>query len=58
MLTRLTAVIISQCIQIWNHYVVHLKLMLYVNYASIKKKKPSWYLLVVTPHFPSLSLKH
>ena len=34
-------VIISQCIQIPNHYTVHLKLTLCVNYTSIKKKKES-----------------
>lgn len=36
MLTRLNVVIILQYIQTLNHYVVYLKLMLYVNYASIK----------------------
>lgn len=38
MLTRLT-VITLQRIQIRNHYVEHLKLMLYVNHTSKKKKK-------------------
>lgn len=37
MLTRLT-VITLQRIQIRNHYVEHLKLMLYVNHTSKKKK--------------------
>ena len=27
-------------IQISNHYVVHPKLILYINYTSVKKKKP------------------
>ena len=34
-------VITLQYIQISNHYVVYLKLMLYVDYASIAKKKVS-----------------
>ena len=38
MLTRLTVVIISQCRQILNCYVVHLKLI-HVNYISIKNKR-------------------
>ena len=34
----IVVVIISQCIQILNHYVVHIKLIfIYVNYTSIKK---------------------
>ena len=34
-------VIISQCMQISNHCVIHLKLtILYVNYISIKKERP------------------
>ena len=32
-------VIILQYVQIANHYVVHLKLILYINYTSIKKKQ-------------------
>ena len=41
MLTRLIVVIISQFIQIFNHYVVHLKtnIILYVSYISIFLKK-------------------
>ena len=38
MLTRLT-VITLQRIQIRNHYVEHLKLMLYVNHTSKKKNQ-------------------
>ena len=37
MVTRITMVIILQCIQILRHYVIHLKLMLFVNYTSIKR---------------------
>ena len=39
MLTRLIVVITSQYTQILNHYVVHLKLILYVSilYISIKE---------------------
>lgn len=40
MLTRL--VIILQCIKIWNHYVIYLKLICYVSYFKffkLKKKK-------------------
>ena len=36
MLARLT-VITLQCIQIRNHYIEHLKLMLYVNHTSKNK---------------------
>lgn len=32
--TELPVVIISQSTQISNHHVVHLKLMLYINYTS------------------------
>ena len=39
--SRLIVVITLQYIQISNHYVVYLKLMLYVDYASIAKKKVS-----------------
>ena len=39
MLTRLIEVIISQHIQVLNHYFVYLKLTFYDNYISIKKKK-------------------
>ena len=38
MLTGLR-VIILQTIQIWNHYVVHLKLIFYVEYISIFQKQ-------------------
>lgn len=38
MLTRLTVVIISQYIHIVNHYIIYLKLVLYV-YLSKKFKK-------------------
>lgn len=38
MVTRLTVATIVQCVQISNHYTVHPKLMLYVNYTSIKAK--------------------
>lgn len=38
MLARFTVMIISQYIQISNFYAMHLKLMLHVHYASIKKK--------------------
>ena len=41
MVTRLIVVIISQCMKISNHYVVHLKLIvLYVSYTAIKKINP------------------
>lgn len=36
-LTRLTVVVLLQYIQTSNYWVVHLKLMLHVNYTSIKK---------------------
>ena len=39
MLTRLIVVIISQYIQIWNYYIVHLKLMLFAKYTSIRKRE-------------------
>ena len=39
--STLIVVITLQYIQISNHYVVYLKLMLYVDYASIAKKKVS-----------------
>ena len=39
MLTQITVVIISCYIHISNHYGVHLKLILYVNYLSLKLKK-------------------
>jgi len=32
---RFIVVIILQCIQIWNHYITHLKPMLYVTFTSI-----------------------
>ena len=37
MVSRLTVVIISECIQISNYYAVYLKLitMLYANYSSV-----------------------
>lgn len=38
MVTRLTVATIVQSVQISNHYAVHPKLMLYVNYTSIKAK--------------------
>lgn len=37
MLTRHTIVIISQYIFIWNQFVLHLKLMLYISFISVKK---------------------
>ena len=40
MLTRFTVVIILQWTQILNHYVVHLKHMLYVNYPQFKERFP------------------
>ena len=36
MLTGLIVVITLQYIQIWNHFTVHLKLMLYVYSISMK----------------------
>ena len=36
MLMRFIVVIISQCIQISYYYGIYLKLILYVNYISIK----------------------
>ena len=40
MLTRLIVVIIWRYIQVLNHYVVHLKLIiLYVNYTSVKENE-------------------
>ena len=42
MLTRLTVVTISQYIHMLNHYVAYLKLMLYVNYISIKRQAIKW----------------
>ena len=43
--------IISQYIQISNHYIVHLKLMLYVNYISIKKRIRNLAFLKSSPPF-------
>ena len=39
MFTRLTAALTSQYLQISNHYVIHPKLTIYVNYTAIKKKR-------------------
>ena len=38
LLTRYIGVMVSQYIQISNHFVVHMKLIEYVNYTSIKKR--------------------
>lgn len=45
MVTRLTVVIISQCIQILNHYAVHLKLVQY--YMSIIPQLKNIYQLLL-----------
>lgn len=52
MLTRLTVVIISQYIQILNHYVIHLKLTRYILIIPNFKKKngPILYLLYTIVH--------
>ena len=39
MLTRLTVLIISQYIQILNHYIIYLGLIVYVNFTLIEKLK-------------------
>lgn len=39
MLAKLTVAIILQYIHIWNHYIEHLKTMLYINYISIKLER-------------------
>lgn len=46
----------KKCIQVSNHYVVHLKLMLYVNYTSICTKKKKRIGMVVTSEFPAMIL--
>lgn len=39
MLTKLIVVIIFQYVLLSNHYVVHVKTMLYVNYLNKTRKK-------------------
>lgn len=55
-LTNLTEIIISQCVHILNHYIVHLKLTaLYVRYSFIFLKKLGKLLLKKKPGYCNYS---